>query len=105
MTRTIDFTITASGSNQPLTSFTALTGIDKCAFIRIEPVRGSAAHDGYVVGPAGNVMHDILAPQTGQPVDSWQATADVMEGNLIPLSQISFKGTSGDLFSAYILVR
>ena len=87
------------------TPTSALTGVDKCALVRIEPVRGRATHDGYIIGPAGNVMHDILAPQTGQPVDSWQSSADVLEGNMIPLSHISFKGTSGDLWNAYVVVR
>ena len=100
----IDFQITANGSNQALTSFPALAGITQAAHIRIEPVRGGGTHDGYVIGPAGNVLHGIQTPQTSQPLDCWVCTPDLMEGGFIQLSKISFRGTATELWSVYVLV-
>ena len=105
MVQIIDFQITANGSNQALNSFPALQNVDKVAHIRIEPVRGGGTHDGFVVGPAGNTLHQILTPQTGAPLDCWVCTPDLMEGGFIQTSKISFRGTSGETWNVYVLVR
>jgi hypothetical protein len=105
MLKIIDFQITANGAVQPFSSFPALAGITQVAHIRVEGVRGSTANNGQILGGSGNVLHNILAPQTGQPLDSWVATPDLMEGSMIPLAAISFKGTSPDLWNVYVLVR
>ena len=104
MLKIIDFQIAANGAVQPLSSFAALAGITQVAHIRLEPVRGSTTSNGQVLGPSGKVLHNILAPQPSLPLDAWTSTPDLMEGNMIPLSAISFKGAAGDLWSCYVLV-
>jgi hypothetical protein len=103
MIQIINQQITADGTTHPLTTY--FTNITQCAQIRIEPVRGSAANQGFVVGPNGTTMHSILAPVAGKPLDSWASTADIPEGNMVWLPSISFKGTSGDQFNVSLAVR
>jgi hypothetical protein len=105
MIQIVSFQITADGATHSLNSYSNLQGLDKCAQIRIEPVRGSVSNPAYVIGPNGATMHQILAPVVAQPLDYWASTPNLPKGNLLWLPSISFRGTSGDQFNVTVAVR
>jgi hypothetical protein len=96
MLHTINFQITCDDAAHALNTYPPVAGINKCARIPIEPVRGGGTHTGYIIGP-GSGLHEVIAP--------WQSSADLPERNVIPLGRVFLRGLSGEIFNVSVQLR